>query len=98
MKLNQTERAIVVSCAAIFLLATADGIGMTWVCPTGGTDDCSRGTTADAQPIPAVSPSQQGISIATEGHVAKITSRVENDATTHDTTQAEDELKRRESP
>jgi len=33
VKLDQLERTVIVACMAVFLLATADGIGMTSVCP-----------------------------------------------------------------
>jgi hypothetical protein len=36
MKFNQLERAVFAACAAVFLLSTADGMGMTWVCPASG--------------------------------------------------------------
>jgi hypothetical protein len=40
MMFNQLERAVVVACAAVFVLATADGMGMTWVCPASGPGRC----------------------------------------------------------
>lgn len=48
MKFNQLERAVVVMSAAVFLLATADGIGMTWVCPASGPGRCSEPTSTNA--------------------------------------------------
>jgi hypothetical protein len=117
MKFNQLERAVVVACAAVFLLATADGMGMTWVCPASGPGSCSdrmptnertisataptsvpRRPSDDfagllglcpwderkpdeqlAMSIPLAPPSQQGMPcpVATEGYVAKITSRLD---------------------
>jgi hypothetical protein len=54
MKFNQLERAVVITCAAVFLLATADGMGMTWVCPASGPGSCSDVTATDEQPVSAV--------------------------------------------
>jgi hypothetical protein len=54
MKLNQLERAVIVACAAVFLLATADGMEMTWVCPASGPGSCSDVTATDEQPVSAV--------------------------------------------
>jgi hypothetical protein len=47
MTFNQLERALVVGCSAVFLLTTADGMGMTWICPASGPGICSErvGTT-----------------------------------------------------
>ena len=53
MKFNQLERAAVVGCTAVFLLATADGLGMTWVCPVSGPGSCSEQTSTDERTIPA---------------------------------------------
>jgi hypothetical protein len=49
MKFNQLERALVVGCSAVFLLATADGMGMTWVCPASGPGTCSERAGMDLQ-------------------------------------------------
>ena len=49
MKFNQLERAVIVASAAVFLLATADGMDMTWVCPVSGPGSCSDRLTTDAQ-------------------------------------------------
>jgi hypothetical protein len=40
MKLNQLERAVLVAGTAVFLLATADGIRMSWICAAGGRGSC----------------------------------------------------------
>jgi hypothetical protein len=53
MKLNQSERAVVAACAAVFLLATADGMGMTWVCPARGPGSCSDRTSTNDRTISA---------------------------------------------
>jgi len=55
MKFNQLERAVIVASAAVFLLATADGIGMTWLCPVSGPGSCSERLATDPQTLlPAV--------------------------------------------
>ncbi len=73
MKLNQMERTVVVSCVAVFLLATADGMEMTWVCPTDGPGICFHEAATHAQPA-AVTPAEVS---RPEGHIAKITSRID---------------------
>jgi len=67
------ERAIVVSCAAVFLLAIANGIEMTWVCPTDGPGSCFHEAATDTHPA-AVTTTEVS---RPEGHVAKITSRID---------------------
>ena len=53
MKLSQLERAAVVACAAMFLLATADGMGMTWVCPASGPGSCSDRVSTNERTVSA---------------------------------------------
>lgn len=53
MKLNQLERTVVKTCAAVFLLATADGMGMTWICSAGGPGGCSDRTSTHERAISA---------------------------------------------
>jgi hypothetical protein len=53
MKFNQLERAVVVASAAMFLLATADEMGMTWVCPVSGPGGCLDRVATDLQTFSA---------------------------------------------
>lgn len=53
MKFTRLERAAVTACAAVFLLATADGLGMTWVCPVSGPNSCSEQTATNERTISA---------------------------------------------
>jgi hypothetical protein len=77
MKFNQMERAVVVACAGVFLLATANGMEMTSVCPAGATDNCSRGTATDGQLAGAMATGVSGLPSKAQGHVGKITSRLD---------------------
>ena len=77
MKFNQMERAIVVSCAAVFLLATADAMEMKWVCPTNGIGSCSLAGATDAQQVPVATTIRMSRRVEAEVQVEKITSRLD---------------------
>jgi hypothetical protein len=50
VKLDQLERTVIVACMAVLLLATADGIGMTSVCPRSGPGSCSDRASTNERP------------------------------------------------
>ena len=77
MKFNQMERTIIVSCAAVFLLATADAMEMKWLCPTNGIGSCSLAGATDAQQAPTATTIGMPRRVEAEGQVGKITSRLD---------------------
>jgi hypothetical protein len=72
MKFSQLERALIVSCAAVFFLAAADALEMAWVCPETGPGSCSEPTTTEERTVSAAA-----ATIAADGYVAKTTARLD---------------------
>jgi hypothetical protein len=71
MKFNQLERVLIVSCAAVFILAAADGLNMTWVCPASGPGSCSDRPTTEERTISAAAET-----LAADGYAGKTTARL----------------------